>query len=134
MRADARADGSLILLGASMMILTVLVPRFKDYALCGFAHAAAGLVAVNLGPSDGRALGRSTNFAAVWIASVLVAYQSERRRRENLLLAWRLRNARQMASRAGAPRWCRSGARWPCHCDTPFRVRARARAYRERCG
>jgi hypothetical protein len=105
LHAGTRADGTLITMGASVILFTMLSPRLIDYALCVMVHIAGGLAALNAGTDTQRRMSRSTNFVAVVVISIAIAYVSERRRRENLLLTWRLRRARLATSRAGA--WAR---------------------------
>jgi hypothetical protein len=102
MAIGSRADGSLIAMGASVICFTMLSPRLVDYAFCVVSHVVGGLAALNLGADTQRRLSRSTNFVAFVVMSVAIAYVSERRRRETLLLAWQLRRMRVAAFRAGA--------------------------------
>ena len=98
-----RADGSFIAAGISVLVFTTLAPRLVDYALSVVVHTGIGLAALSLGPDpEGEMTGRMTNFAITVIVSAAIAYKSENRRRDNLLLAWRLRCSRAAASKAGA--------------------------------
>ena len=115
MDAGTRADGTLITMGASVICFTMLSPRLVDYALCVVLHVAGGLAALNMGTDSQRRLSRSTNFVAVVVISIAIAYVSERRRRENLLLTWRLRRARLATSRAGTCASCPGSA---AHCNS----------------
>ncbi len=100
MLLGVRADGTMIFIGASVMTATTLAPRLVDYALCACVHVVACLVALSLGEESKP--GRITDFLIAVVISLAVAYKSERRRRENLLLAWRLRRSNTAASLAGA--------------------------------
>ena len=102
MLGGSRADGTMLLVGASTMIATTLAPRLVDYAFSAVVHAGACITALSLGDATAEKRGRITNCVIVLIISLVIAYKSERRRRENLLLAWQLRRSSGAASRAGA--------------------------------
>ncbi len=102
MAQDSRADGTLIFIGGSLMIATTLAPRLKDYAVFLLVHVVACIVALCLGTDSTLVPGRVTNFLIMATISVAVAYKSERKRRENVLLAWQLRQSNAAASLAGA--------------------------------
>ncbi len=102
-----RSDGSMVLMGGVAMVFTTLLPRLSSHALSYAVHAAAGLVALSLGAEVDQKQGRLTNFAVILAITIAVAYKSERNRRENHLLAWRLRRSRAGEKEAGA---CRDGA------------------------
>lgn len=98
-----RADGSFIAAGISVLVFTTLAPRLVDYAMSVVVHTGIGLAALSLGPDpEGEMTGRMTNFAITVIVSAAIAYKNESRRRDNLLLAWRLHRSRTAALKAGA--------------------------------
>ncbi len=95
------ADGTVMLMGASMWIATALAPRLRDYAVCLVLHFVACIVALNV-----RVVATTTglilNFAIITVIAIAVAYKSERQRREALLLAWWLRRSNIAVALAGA--------------------------------
>jgi hypothetical protein len=95
------ADGTMIMMGASMLIAMVVAPRFRDYAVLWVLHSIAVIVVMNLGPQVAEKPSRTTNFIVAAVVSLAFAYSSESKRRENLLLAWRLRRSSAAATRAG---------------------------------
>ena len=95
------ADGTMIMMGASMLIAMVVAPRFRDYAGVWVLHSIAVIVVMNLGPQVAEKPSRTTNFIVAAVVSLAFAYSSESKRRENLLLAWRLRRSSAAATRAG---------------------------------
>ena len=95
------ADGTMIMMGASMLIAMVVAPRFRDYAVLWVLHSIAVIVVMNLGPQVAEKPSRTTNFSVAAVVSLAFAYSSESKRRENLLLAWRLRRSSAAATRAG---------------------------------
>ena len=111
-----RADGTMLVLGASVMIITAVVPCLVDYALCVVVHVLACVVVLNLGPEVPGKLSRSVNFVLIAVISVAVAYAGERMRRENVLLTWRLRQSNAVAVRAGARRRAHAIAGGMCVC------------------
>jgi hypothetical protein len=100
MLAGLRTDGALILTGASIMLTTALAPRLRDYVITAVLHSIGCLTALNLGDDVPHKPTRTASFVCAMIMSVAVAYKGERKRRENLLLSWRLTRSNAAAARA----------------------------------
>jgi hypothetical protein len=97
-----RSVGTMIILGGIALLFTTLLPRMTTYAFSYLVHMALGLGALSLGSESDLKAGRISNFIAVMLINLAVAYKNERRRRENHLLAWRLHRSRLAARQAGA--------------------------------
>lgn len=92
----------MIMMGASLLIAMVVAPRFRDYAVVWVLHSIAVIVAMNLGPNGAEKPSRTTNFVVAMVVSLAFAYNSEAKRRENLLLAWRLHRSSAAVANSGA--------------------------------
>ncbi len=101
MAANSRSDGTMIIMGAAGMLLTTVLPRVSDYALCYMLHTTCGVVALNFGPVGDAKASRSTNFVGFMFVALAISYTGERRRRENQLLSWRLLRSQEAAAVAG---------------------------------
>jgi hypothetical protein len=97
-----RSDGTMIILGGIGLLFTTFLPRIKTHAFAYCLHLSLGLAAPSLGSESDLKLGRISNFIAVMLVNLAVAYRNERRRREIHLLVWYLHRSRLAERKAGA--------------------------------
>ena len=77
--------------GGSVVATVLLAPRFVDCVVPFALHLALGTAALCLGAALPVILGRVSVFLVIAAIGAAVCYSAERRRRENLLLHWRIR-------------------------------------------